>query len=67
MFPQAGILAVGAGQERVLLKDGQPVLTTAMTVTLSGDARVYDGQLSADFLQALRSHIEKPYELVGTN
>ncbi|PNH07466.1 Dihydrolipoyllysine-residue acetyltransferase [Tetrabaena socialis] len=65
--PQAGILAIGGGQERVVLRGGEPAVTTVMTVTLSADSRVYDGELSGAFLESFRNHMEKPYELVGSS
>src|SRR5690606_20014399 len=45
--PQGAILAVGAGQERPVVVDGQVVARTMLTVTLSCDHRVIDGALGA--------------------
>ena len=45
--PQAAILAVGAGEQRPVIKDGALASATMMTVTLSIDHRVLDGALGA--------------------
>ena len=45
--PQASILAVGAGEQRVVVKDGAPAVATLMSVTLSTDHRAIDGALGA--------------------
>jgi pyruvate dehydrogenase E2 component (dihydrolipoamide acetyltransferase) len=58
--PQATILAVGAGVERFVPVNGQPVLATQMTCTLSCDHRAVDGAVGAALLQAFRSLIEEP-------
>ncbi|MFD1326647.1 pyruvate dehydrogenase complex dihydrolipoamide acetyltransferase [Mycoplana ramosa] len=58
--PHATILAVGAGEERVVVKSGQMVIVQAMTVTLSTDHRCVDGALGAELLQAFKRYIENP-------
>jgi pyruvate dehydrogenase E2 component (dihydrolipoamide acetyltransferase) len=58
--PQAAILAVGAGEQRVVVRDGQMVIRTIMSCTLSADHRVVDGAVGAQFLQTLRGYIEQP-------
>lgn len=58
--PQGAILAVGAGQERPVVVDGQVVARTMLTVTLSCDHRVIDGALGATFLRELRRFVESP-------
>lgn len=58
--PQGCILAVGAGEERVVVKKGQMVIANVMDATLSVDHRVVDGALGAEFLQALKRYIESP-------
>jgi pyruvate dehydrogenase E2 component (dihydrolipoamide acetyltransferase) len=58
--PHATILAVGAGEERVVVKNGQIVVVNAMTVTLSTDHRAVDGALGAELLQAFKKYIESP-------
>jgi pyruvate dehydrogenase E2 component (dihydrolipoamide acetyltransferase) len=58
--PQGCILAVGAGEERVVVKKGQMVVANVMDVTLSVDHRVVDGALGAEFLAAFKRYIENP-------
>ena len=58
--PQGCILAVGAGEERVVVKKGQMVVANVMDVTLSVDHRVVDGALGAEFLSAFKRYIESP-------
>ncbi len=62
--PQACILAVGAGEVRPIVRDGQVVPATVMTCTLSIDHRAVDGAVGAEFLAALKLLIEQPYALV---
>ena len=58
--PQGCILAVGAGEERVVVKKGQMVVANVMDVTLSVDHRVVDGALGAEFLSAFKRYVESP-------
>jgi pyruvate dehydrogenase E2 component (dihydrolipoyllysine-residue acetyltransferase) len=58
--PQGAILSVGAGEQRVVAKDGKMEIATVMTVTLTCDHRVVDGAVGAQFLNAFRSFIEEP-------
>ena len=58
--PQATILAVGAGEPRVVVKDGAPTVATVMSVTLSCDHRAVDGVLGAKLLAAFKTLIEHP-------
>ncbi|MFA6279960.1 MAG: 2-oxo acid dehydrogenase subunit E2 [Bdellovibrionales bacterium] len=62
--PQACILAVGAGEQRPVVKNGQLAVATVMTCTLSVDHRAVDGAVGAQFLAAFKTLIEKPYGLV---
>jgi pyruvate dehydrogenase E2 component (dihydrolipoamide acetyltransferase) len=62
--PQAGILAVSAGEQRPVVKNGALAIATMMTLTLSVDHRVIDGALAAEFLQALKRNIEDPLSLM---
>ncbi len=62
--PQAGILAVSAGEQRPVVKDGALAIATVMTCTLSVDHRVIDGALAAEFMQALKRTIEDPLSLM---
>ncbi|HTR85564.1 MAG TPA: pyruvate dehydrogenase complex dihydrolipoamide acetyltransferase [Reyranella sp.] len=58
--PQAMILAVGAGEERVVARKGEMVIRNMMSCTLAVDHRVVDGAMGAQFLQTLRAYIEQP-------
>lgn len=58
--PHATILAVGAGEERVIVDKGQMKVAVMMSVTLSTDHRAVDGALGAEFLAAFRDLIENP-------
>ncbi|MBY0281435.1 MAG: pyruvate dehydrogenase complex dihydrolipoamide acetyltransferase [Alphaproteobacteria bacterium] len=61
--PQACILAVGAGEERPVVKNGQVVIATIMNCTLSVDHRAVDGAIGARFLAAFKNLIENPLGL----
>ncbi len=58
--PQAIILAIGRIADRVVARDGRPVVCAQMTVTLSCDHRVVDGARGAEFLRDLAQAIEHP-------
>jgi pyruvate/2-oxoglutarate dehydrogenase complex dihydrolipoamide acyltransferase (E2) component len=58
--PQSCIMAVGAGEERVVVEDGKMVVRTVMTVTLSTDHRSVDGAVGAEYLQYFKKFIENP-------
>ena len=62
--PHATILAVGAGEQRVIVKNGAPAVATLMSVTLSTDHRAVDGALAAEFLAAFKTLIEKPMAML---
>ena len=58
--PQACILAVGAGEQRPVVKDGALAVATVMSCTLSCDHRVVDGATGALLLAAIKRLIEYP-------
>lgn len=62
--PHATILAVGAGEQRPVVKDGALAIATVMTVTLSTDHRCVDGALGAQLLGAFKSYIENPMSML---
>jgi len=62
--PQSCILAVGAGEQRPVVKDGALAIATVMSCTLSADHRVVDGALGAEFLAAFRKLIEHPLNML---
>lgn len=61
--PQSTILAVGQGEQRVVVKAGAPAVATIMSVTLSCDHRAIDGALGAELLAAFKELIEHPMGL----
>ncbi|MDP9558887.1 UNVERIFIED_ORG: pyruvate dehydrogenase E2 component (dihydrolipoamide acetyltransferase) [Rhizobium nepotum] len=58
--PHATILAVGAGEERAVVKNGEIKIANVMTVTLSTDHRCVDGALGAELIGAFKRYIENP-------
>src|SRR5689334_16457533 len=58
--PHATILAVGAGEERAVAKDGKLAVATQMKLTLSTDHRAVDGALGAQFLGPIKHYLESP-------
>jgi len=58
--PEGAILAVGATEERVAAENGAVLVKKMMTLTLSCDHRVVDGAIGAEFMAALKKHIESP-------
>ncbi|KQT48703.1 branched-chain alpha-keto acid dehydrogenase subunit E2 [Aureimonas sp. Leaf454] len=62
--PHATILAVGAGEQRAVVKSGAVVVATVMSVTLSTDHRAVDGALGAELAQAFKGFIESPMSML---
>jgi len=62
--PQGAILAVGAGEQRPVVKAGALAIATVMTCTLSVDHRVLDGAIGAEFLAAFKKLIEDPITML---
>jgi pyruvate dehydrogenase E2 component (dihydrolipoamide acetyltransferase) len=62
--PHATILAVGAGEQRAIVRDGKVEAATVMTTTLSTDHRAVDGVLGAQLLGAIKAIIENPVMMV---
>ena len=62
--PHATILAVGAGEKRVVVKHGEPAVATVMTVSLSTDHRAVDGALGAELMSAFKTLIEHPMSML---
>jgi pyruvate dehydrogenase E2 component (dihydrolipoamide acetyltransferase) len=62
--PQGAILAVGAGEQRPIVKDGALAIATMMSCTLSVDHRVVDGVIGAEFLAAFKKLVEDPLNLL---
>ncbi|MFN7710196.1 MAG: pyruvate dehydrogenase complex dihydrolipoamide acetyltransferase [Holosporales bacterium] len=62
--PQGCILAVGAGEQRPVVRDGQLAVATVMSCTLSVDHRVVDGAVGAAFLAAFKRFITNPVRMI---
>jgi pyruvate dehydrogenase E2 component (dihydrolipoamide acetyltransferase) len=62
--PHATILAVGAGEERAVVKNGEVKIATVMSVTLSTDHRAVDGALGAELVGAFKRLIENPMAML---
>ena len=62
--PQSGILAVGLGEQRPIVKKGALAIATVMSCTLSCDHRVVDGAIGAEWLAAFKGLIEDPLTML---
>jgi pyruvate dehydrogenase E2 component (dihydrolipoamide acetyltransferase) len=62
--PHATILAVGAGEERAIVKNGKVEAAHIMSVTMSCDHRAVDGALGAELIGAFKALIENPVMMV---
>ncbi len=62
--PHATILAVGRGEQRPIVKNGQIAIATMMGCTLSCDHRVVDGALGARLLAAFQGFVEEPVTML---
>jgi pyruvate dehydrogenase E2 component (dihydrolipoamide acetyltransferase) len=58
--PHATILAVGAGEERAVVRNGTIEAAHIMSVTMSCDHRAVDGALGAVLIGAFKALIENP-------
>jgi pyruvate dehydrogenase E2 component (dihydrolipoamide acetyltransferase) len=58
--PQAGILAVGAIEERAVVVDGELEIQPRMDLTLTVDHRSVDGATASEFLRTVKSFLEEP-------
>ncbi|MEM7444126.1 MAG: pyruvate dehydrogenase complex dihydrolipoamide acetyltransferase [Pseudomonadota bacterium] len=62
--PQGCILAIGAGAQQAVVKDGAVAIATMMNATLSVDHRVVDGAVGAEYLAAFKTLIEDPISMM---
>jgi pyruvate dehydrogenase E2 component (dihydrolipoamide acetyltransferase) len=62
--PNSAIMAVGAAQERPVVRRGELTVGHEMTVTLSLDHRVIDGAMAAQYMGTVREMIERPAVLL---
>ncbi|MDB5407884.1 MAG: pyruvate dehydrogenase complex dihydrolipoamide acetyltransferase [Rhodospirillales bacterium] len=58
--PQGCIIAVGAGEQRPVVKNGALAIATMMSLTLSADHRVVDGAVGAQFISEVKKLLEDP-------
>jgi pyruvate dehydrogenase E2 component (dihydrolipoamide acetyltransferase) len=58
--PQAAILAVGAVEDRIVARDGEPVVRPLLTMTMACDHRALDGATASDFLRTVKDFLEEP-------
>ena len=62
--PHSSILAVGAGEKRVVVRNDAPAVATVMSATLSCDHRAIDGALGAEVIAAFRQLVENPMSML---
>jgi pyruvate dehydrogenase E2 component (dihydrolipoamide acetyltransferase) len=62
--PHGGILAVGTGEQRAIVKNGALSIATVMSCTLSCDHRAVDGAVGAQFLAAFKKLVEDPLTML---
>jgi pyruvate dehydrogenase E2 component (dihydrolipoamide acetyltransferase) len=62
--PEAAILAVGAGTQEPVVREGEVVVRTLIKLTLTSDHRVLDGATSAAFLRDLKNALENPLSVL---
>ncbi|MCZ2158234.1 pyruvate dehydrogenase complex dihydrolipoamide acetyltransferase [Bartonella sp. 220] len=62
--PHATIFAIGAGEQRAVVKNGALGIATVMSVTLSADHRAVDGALAAELAQTFKKMIENPLAML---
>jgi pyruvate dehydrogenase E2 component (dihydrolipoamide acetyltransferase) len=62
--PHATILAVGAGEQRPVVKNGKIEIAEIMSVTMTCDHRAVDGALGAELIGAFKRLIENPVLMV---
>ncbi|MGH3043033.1 MAG: dihydrolipoamide acetyltransferase family protein [Gaiellaceae bacterium] len=58
--PQAAILAVGAIEERAVVRDGELAARPIMEMTLTCDHRTVDGATASEFLRTVKQFLEEP-------
>ncbi len=58
--PEAAILAVGAIEEKPVVRDGELEIVPLMTMTLTCDHRSLDGATAAEFLGTVKAFLEEP-------
>jgi pyruvate dehydrogenase E2 component (dihydrolipoamide acetyltransferase) len=62
--PQSSIMAIGMGEQRPIVKNGQIVIATVMSATISCDHRAMDGAKGAELISAFKQLIENPVAML---
>ncbi len=62
--PHATIFAIGAGEQRAVVKNGALAIATVMSVTISADHRAVDGVLAAELARTFKKMIENPLAML---
>ncbi len=62
--PHAALLAIGEVAKKAVIRNDQIVMRQMMSVTLSGDHRVIDGAVGAQYLQILKGVLEHPLRML---
>ena len=62
--PNACILAVGAAREIPVVRDGQLMIGSVMSMTMSSDHRIVDGAMAAQYLNTVKGMLEAPATLL---
>lgn len=63
--PQGAILAVGAGEQRPVVRNGELAVATVVSLSLASDHRIIDGALAAQFMAALKQFLEQPATMLA--
>ena len=63
--PHSAILAIGAGEARAVVRNGEITIATMMTATLACDHRVIDGADGAEWLASFKRFVENPVLALG--
>jgi pyruvate dehydrogenase E2 component (dihydrolipoamide acetyltransferase) len=58
--PQAAILAVGAIEERAVVREGELAARPVLEMTLTCDHRTVDGATASEFLRTVKQFLEEP-------
>ena len=59
--PQVAILGLGRLVEKPVVRNGQLAVGRTMFLSLTFDHRIVDGAPAAEFLQAIKAHLEDPW------
>ncbi len=62
--PNAGIVAVGKVEEKPIVHNGEIVIASIMSASMSADHRVGDGAEAAMFMSEVQSNLENPLKLI---